>query len=132
MIQCYSMKTIKQIYKINASVEKVWDALTNTKIIDKWGGGPSKMSENVGEKFEFWGGDIYGRNIKVIKNKELVQEWFEGDWKEPSTVTFKLEQKGNQTTLQLIHKDIPDKDSSDIDDGWKKYYLGPLKELLEK
>src|SRR3989344_8716776 len=108
------MKTIRQTYEINAPVEKVWDALTNPKIIDKWGGGPSKMSGKEGEKFEFWGGDIYGRNIKVIKNKELIQEWFSGDWKEPSIVTFRLEQKGNRTIVQIIHENIPDKEAKDI------------------
>lgn len=126
------MKTIKQTYKINAPIETVWDALTNPKTIDAWGGGPSKMRAVKGEKFEFWGGDIYGRNIKVLKNKELVQEWFSGDWKEASRATFKLQANGNKTTIQLIHENVPDKDASDIDDGWKSYYLGPLKKLLEK
>ena len=125
------MKKIIQHYDINASIEKVWDALVNPKIIDKWGGGPSKMTDKTDAKFEFWGGDIYGRNIKVLKNKELVQEWFSGDWKEPSLVTFKLEENGDQTTIQLIHENVPDKDAHDIDDGWKRYYLGPLKKLLE-
>ncbi len=126
------MKTIRQTYNINAPVEKVWDALVNPEIIDKWGGGPSKMSDKEGEDFRLWGGDIYGRNIKVLENKELVQEWFSEDWKEPSLVTFKLRQKNSQTTIQLIHKNVPDKDVDTIDDGWKRYYLGPLKELLEK
>lgn len=126
------MKTIKQTYNINATVERVWDALTNPKTIDKWGGGPSKMSDKEGIKFEFWGGDIYGKNIKVIKNKELVQEWFFGDWPTPSIATFKLQSNGNKTTIQLIHENVSDKEAHDIDDGWKRYYLGPLKELLEK
>lgn len=126
------MKTIRQTYNINASAEKVWDALVNPKIIDKWGGGPSKMGEQEGEKFEFWGGDIHGKNKKALKNKELVQEWFEGDWKEPSIVTFKLVTKGNQTVIQLIHENVPDEDANNIDDGWRRCYMGPLKKLLEK
>ena len=126
------MISFKQRYEINALVDKVWDALTNPKTIDQWGGGPSKMTDKTGEKFEFWGGDIYGRNIKVVKNKELVQEWFSGDWKEPSIATFKVESNGNETTIKLIHENVPDKDAKDIDDGWKSYYLGHIKELLDK
>ena len=62
---CYNclVKTIRQIYLINSSLEEVWKALTDPKYIDAWGGGPAKMDEKVGTKFELWGGDIHGKNI---------------------------------------------------------------------
>jgi len=126
------MKTIKQSYSINASVENVWQALVDPKIIDKWGGSPAQMNDKVGTKFTLWGGDIYGKNIKVSQNKELVQEWFGGKWEKPSKVTFTLKEKGGKTEVNLLHEDVPDEEANDIDDGWKTYYLGPLKELLEK
>lgn len=125
------MKTIRQTYNINASVNKVWDALVDPKIIDKWGGGPSEMSDKEGQKFKLWGGEVYGKNKKVVKNDTLVQEWFSEDWKKPSIASFKLQSVGNKTRLELVHENVPDKDAEDIDDGWKRYYLGPLKELLE-
>lgn len=125
------MKSIKQTYEINASVDKVWDALVNPKTIDKWGGGPVKMSEKQGFKFELWGGDIYGRNKDVIKNKKLVQEWFSGKWEKPSIVTFLLNSSNNKTTVELIHTDIPDNEANDIRQGWKDYYMIPLKQLVE-
>lgn len=125
------MKTIKQTYTINASVENVWKALIDPKIIDKWGGGPAKMDDKVGTKFSLWGGEIYGKNIKVSENKELKQEWFEGKWDKPSKVTFSLKEKGNKTEIKLLHEDVPDDEADDIDEGWKTYYLGPIKELLE-
>lgn len=125
------MKTIKQTYLINASRDKVWQALVDPKIIDGWGGGPAKMSEGVGFKFSLWGGDIHGKNIKVLKEKQLVQEWISGDWEQPSKVTFNLSEESNKTKIELIHEGIPDDSAKDIKDGWIKYYLGPLKELLE-
>lgn len=126
------MKTIKQSYNINALVQDVWQALVDPKIIEKWGGGPAKMDDKVGTKFSLWGGDIYGKNIKVTKNKELVQEWFGGKWDKPSKVAFTLKENGDKTEVVLLQKDIPDEEAGDIDEGWKQYYLGPLKELLEK
>jgi len=125
------MKIIKQEYLIKAPIEAVWQALIDPKIISKWGGGPVKMNDKVGEKFELWGGDIYGTNTKVIKNKKLEQDWYSDNWEKPSQVVFSLTRNNKGTKLELIHKNVPEKDLSDISDGWKTYYLGPLKELLE-
>ena len=126
------MKAIRQTYHIKASIEEVWKALTDTKYIDGWGGGPAKMSDKVGFQFSLWGGDIYGKNIEVIANKKLVQEWFGGKWDGPSIATFVLSSKNDQTTIEFTHIDVPESEYKDIEQGWKDYYLGPLKEYLEK
>lgn len=126
------MNTVNQKYIIKAPIEKVWDGLTNSKLIDKWGAGPSKMEPVKGFEFSLWGGDIFGKNIKVIKNKKLVQEWFAGKWKKPSIVTFILRKAGEKTVVELNHTDIPDSEFKDIENGWKDYYMNPLKELVEE
>lgn len=129
------MKTVRQSYLINSSIDKVWQALVDTEIIDDWGGGPAQMNDRVGAEFSLWGGDIRGKNIEVINpptgGKKLVQQWQEDDWDNFSKVTFTLSEEGNKTKLDLLHEDIPDNEAKDIEDGWKTYYLGPLKELLE-
>lgn len=130
------MKTIKQTYNINAPVDKVWKALVDSKQIDGWGGGPAKMDDKKGTKFSLWGGSIWGENTEVVENKKLVQDWYSDTdnkkWTEPSKVTFSLSEKQGKTELELIHTNVPDADADDIDDGWKEYYLGPLKDYLEQ
>ena len=125
------MKTIKQTYHVHSSLEEIWRALTDPKYIDAWGGGPAKMDEKVGTKFEFWGGDIHGKNIEAIPLKKLKQEWFAGKWDRPSIVTFTLTKENNAVNVDLLHTDIPDNEAKGIDEGWKEYFLGPLKECLE-
>ena len=125
------MKAIRQTYHIKAPITEVWKALTDTKYIDGWGGGPAKMSDKVGSQFSLWGGDIHGKNIKVIANKKLVQEWFGGKWDKPSIATFALSSKNDQTTIEFTHVDVPESEYKDIEQGWKDYYLGPLKDYLE-
>lgn len=95
------------------------------------GRGVAKMSEEVGFEFELWDGEIYGKNIEVIKNKKLVQEWYSGIWDKPSIVTFNLKQTGSKTTVDLKQIDIPDNEARDVEDGWQDYYMNPLKNLLE-
>lgn len=126
------MKKIIKKYLINTSVEKVWESLVDQKIIEKWGGGPAEMSDKENVKFKLWGGDIHGKNTEVIINKKLVQDWYGGAWVEPSKATFILTKKGNETILELIHENVPDNEARDIDRGWDDYYLGPMKEFLEK
>ena len=126
------MKAIRQTYHVRSSLEEVWKALTNPKYIDAWGGGPAKMDDKKGTHFEFWGGDIHGKNIEVVPLKKIKQEWFAGIWDKPSIVTFTLTQEKDAVKINLLHTDIPDNEAKDIEDGWKEYFLGPLKEYLEK
>jgi len=126
------MKTIEQEYLIRAPVAKVWQAFVNAEVIQGWGGGPDVvMDEFENTEFRLWGGDIYGKNLKVIVNKLLVQEWFADDFREPSVVTFDFASQGDKTVVKLVHKNVPDDREHDIAEGWCEYYLGPLRDSLE-
>ena len=126
------MKAIRQTYKINAPIEEVWRALVDPKYINAWGGGPSEMSEKTGFEFSLWGGDIFGKNIEVVPAKLVVQEWFGGKWDKPSIAKFELSSKDGETIIEFSQTDVPDAEFSDIEQGWRDYYLGPLKDYLEK
>lgn len=126
------MKTIKQTYLIHASVEQVWQALTDPTLIDAWGGGPATMDDQVGTPFSFWGGEIHGTNLEVVQHEKLVQGWYSGEHKQATKVTFTLSSTGANTQVDLLHENVPDSIAKSIDDGWKRYYLGPMKEYLEK
>lgn len=128
------MKTIRQIYIIDAPAKLIWQALTDLAMIDEWGGGPAKMSAIQDEAFSFWGGDIFGKNTQVIPHKKLVQDWKEKKWGDVpfSTVTFHLKEEAGKTELELIHEGIPDTEVTSIDDGWHQYFLEPLKDLVEE
>lgn len=126
------MKKLNQKHTVKANIKEVWQALTDPKVIESWGGGPVKMSHEEGFEFELWGGDIKGKNLVVIEHKKIVQEWVAGKWEKPSIVTFTLVDNGEQVEIELIHEDIPDEEFEKIEEGWKESYLGPLKKLLEK
>ena len=127
------MKTIQQTYIIKASIEQVWQALVDPKIIDAWGGGPAKMDDKAGTKFSLWGGEIFGQNTEVVPNQKLVQDWWDSvsKWDKASKVTFTLQKDQDSIRLELLHTDIPDANAKDIADGWKNFYLGPFKDYLE-
>lgn len=126
---------IRQRYLIKAKSEQVWAALTNPEVIESWGAGPAKMKAEAGFEFSLWGGDIWGKNLEVVNpekgEKKLVQEWYSGEWEAPSIVTFKLNASDDTTEVILEHKNVPREEIKDISEGWKDFYLGPIKKLLE-
>ncbi len=122
---------IKQEYLIAAPIDKVWEALVDPNIIESWGAGPAVMNDQVGSKFKLWDGDIHGTNTGVVKNKILMQDWYGGDWKEPSKVVFELSEVEGKTKVVLTHSNVPEDEVKDFDEGWKSHYMGPLKEYLE-
>ena len=128
------MAQIKQTYKIKASIEQVWDALTNKEIMEKWGAGPDVVMEvREGGKFSLWGGDIFGTNTKIQAPAKLEQDWYgNSEWEKPSKVIFELKFKDGITTIDLQHDGMPAEEVEDFDQGWKDYYLGSIKDLLEK
>jgi activator of HSP90 ATPase len=125
------MPVIQKIYEMNASPEEVFEALTNSELIQIWSGDEAKMSSAVGATFSLWGGQMYGVNLEVVKNKKLVQEWSYEQWALASKVTFNIKAKGKKTMLELIHEDVPEKSVNSISDGWDEYYLGSMKDMFE-
>jgi activator of HSP90 ATPase len=125
------MANLKQTYKIAAPVADVWQALVDPKIIDAWGGGPAVMDANKDTEFTLWGGSIHGKNVDVAAEKKLVQDWYSEDWPEPSKAVFELFAENNGTRLEFTHENVPDADAKEIDDGWRDFYLGPIKDYLE-
>ncbi len=129
------MKTIKQTYHIKASPEEVWTALTNAKDIQNWSAAPARMDERTGTEFSLWGGNIWGKNIKVVHQKQLIQEWYSMEdkpWDKPSIVNFMLSPEKEGTQVDLLQVDVPDEYAKGISDGWGEYYLGPLRDYLEQ
>ncbi len=125
------MATLKQTYEIKAPAADVWRALVDPKEIEAWGGGPAVMDASEGTEFSLWGGSIHGKNIEVVPEKKLVQDWYNEDWKEPSVATFRLSDESGFTSLELIHENVPDDEAKEIDDGWISFYIGPIKDYLE-
>lgn len=61
------MKTIKQTYHIKAPVEKVWEALVNSKEIEGWGAVPAKIDDEADDITEGWKRYYLGEIKKLLK-----------------------------------------------------------------
>lgn len=126
------MKDFKKYFKIPATPEEVYIALSNPFTIELWSGYPAVMDEKTGTEFSLWEGDIIGKNLEMITNKKVVQEWYFGDQPEKSIVTINLFEDKKGTQVELNHTNIPDDDFDNIKDGWNEYYFGAIKAFFEE
>lgn len=121
------MVEIRKRYIIPGAVEEVWQALTDVHAIEEWSGGAAEMDPVAGGRFSLWGRDIHGTNTAVEPGRLLSQDWYGGEWDEPSRAAFTLEETPAGTVLDLVQTGVPEPLITDFDRGWDDFYLGPLR-----
>lgn len=126
------MKEFKKYFKIQASVQDVYNALVNPNMIELWTGDDVVMDDQVGTEFSLYEGNISGKNLEIVPEKKIVQQWYFGDQTEESIVTIILHKDKNNTSVEVRQTNIPDDAYENISEGWSYAYFEPIMELLEE
>ncbi len=117
---------------LNASVEKVWQAITNKDEMKKWYFDLAAFKAEPGFEFQFSGtgstGEEYVHLCKVLEavpHKKLVYTWTYKDREGYSVVAFDLNAEGSKTRLILTHTGLesfaangPDFRKDSFKQGW--------------
>jgi activator of HSP90 ATPase len=94
------------------------------------------ISREVGGEFTAYGDWIKGKNLELVKDKKIVQEWRGNDdaWPEGhvSKVTFELKKDKDGTLLEFTHEDVPEKWYDDLVKGWEEHYWSRMKKYFSK
>ena len=117
---------------INASPQRIYDALLDSKQFAGFTGMAAEISRDAGGAFSMFGGLVVGRNIELVSNQRIVQAWRPKNW-DPgiySLVKFELKMQGPQTTVVLDHTGFPEGSFRHLDSGWYERYWEPLKKFL--
>ena len=127
-------KTIshKVVYK-KTTPKTIYDLYMNAKKHAMITGGPVKISAKEGADFSAHGGYITGKNLKLIKDKLIVQSWRSQNWKTDvadSIFMIMLEPKGKDVVLHAVHTNVPDSGIDSVDKGWYDHYWNPWKQYL--
>jgi uncharacterized protein YndB with AHSA1/START domain len=125
------MKNLFTSFKINATAEEVYRALTDSLTLELWTGYPAIMKPEQGTEFELWNGDICGLNLEFVENQKIVQEWYFGEQEEKSIVTMTLRTKGKTVIVDLVQTNIPDEAYENIKKGWFETYMDSLKKFYK-
>lgn len=130
---------------INASIAKVWEALTNPEIIKRYMFGTNVISDwKVGSSI-VWKGEWQGRSYedkgKILKLEEervLQYSHFSPLAGKPDvpehyhTVTIELGSDGAQTTISLLQDNNTTEEAREHSEKNWNIMLDGLKKLLEK
>ena len=126
-------KPIHHEVHLNASPQRVYDALLTSAQFSKWSGGaPADIANEPGGAFSCFDGMITGRNIELTSGRRIVQAWRAGNWADGvySIARFDLTSDGSGTQLTFDHVGFPEDMRPHLDAGWSKMYWEPLKAHL--
>lgn len=125
------VKTITQTVVVSAPPAAVYEAFVNARKHAAFTGSPATGTARIGATFTAWDGYITGVHKKLVKGREIVQEWSTTEWPEgagPSTVTFTFKPlKGGKTSVKMVHANVPAEQAESYRQGWIDFYWEPLK-----
>ncbi|MFD2962711.1 MULTISPECIES: SRPBCC family protein [Olivibacter] len=133
---------IERIYE--ATMEKVWEALTNKDQMKQWYFDVSDFKAEVGFEFQFSAeneGKIYLHKCQVVEAKPITKiayTWSYEGYEGQSLVTFELfSEDENKTRLKLTHSGTdsflshPDFEKADFNEGWESILGQSLRNFVE-
>ncbi|MDO8625463.1 MAG: SRPBCC family protein [Candidatus Diapherotrites archaeon] len=123
---------IRQTVLFDASPHDVFELLMDSKKHSEFTESKCVISRKVGGKISAYDGYISGKNLEVIADKKIVQEWSASDWPEGtvSIATFEFKPKGTKTELVFTQTGVPADFVDDITSGWHEHYWDKMKLFL--
>jgi activator of HSP90 ATPase len=124
--------TSHQEIEFNATPEKLYEALLNSKQFTEFSGRPAEINREVGGAFSLFKGHIIGRNLELVPNQRIVQAWRVVTWPEGaySIVSFQLKPQASGTHLVFDHIGFPEGLHEHLAQGWEENYWSLLKKYF--
>ncbi|CEJ68811.1 hypothetical protein BN1195_01102 [Chryseobacterium oranimense G311] len=139
-------KPITIRYKINAPLEKVWNALTDKNEMKSWYFDIRDFVLETGKEFNFYEpGEAKKyhhqcRILEIVPNRKLKHTWSYPEFSDAvTTVTWELQEEGSGTLVTLTHDNIEGFDGlgenfsrKSFTEGWNGIIGQSMKNYLEK
>jgi uncharacterized protein YndB with AHSA1/START domain len=118
---------------IPAKPEQVYDAWLNSEQHSAMTGAEARLEPKEGAQFVAWDGYIHGANVALEPPRVIRQSWRATDFPDDardSQLMIQLEPEGEGTRMTLKHTGIPSGRAYLYEQGWKDYYLEPMREYF--
>lgn len=127
-------KPIQQTVNFKASPHEIYEALMDSQKHAAFTGSLAEISREVGGSMMAYDGYITGRNIELVPDHRIVQDWRAVDWPEGyfSRVTFEFSAIPAGTRLDFSHTGLPEGTEAEFARGWEENYWDPLMVYLQK
>jgi len=126
-----SSMTIHQEIDLEASPDRVYDALLNAKQFGALTGLPAEIAAEVGGAFSCFGGHIVGRTVELVPKRRIVQAWRVVTWPEGVYSIARFELKPQQAGTRVIfdHTGFPPELRDHLAAGWEDHYWKALRTI---
>ncbi len=135
---------VKISVKVNAPIEKVWDAITNREQMKEWYFNIPDFELKEHAAFNFFEGKDkklhhHCEIVEIIPQKKLKHSWTYPDYTHDKTlVKWELQPESNGTLVTLTHKGLENFDHLGADfkkenfqNGWDEILNKALKNFVE-
>ncbi len=106
-------ENVKISVKVNAPLDKVWNAITNKEQMKNWYFDVPDFESKIGNNFSFYGGDEneeyhhFCEIVDLIPNEKLKHSWtYPEISKEKTLVKWELKPENEGTIVTLTHKGL--------------------------
>jgi activator of HSP90 ATPase len=128
------MKPILISSTFNTTTDLLYKFFLDSKLHTEITGSKAIISNKIGGKFTAWDGYIKGEILSLEKNKKIIQKWRTTEFNKTdkdSILEITIEEiNKNRSKLTLKHTELPGGTEEEYTNGWKEYYLKPLKEYI--
>ena len=118
-------------YRVPTNI--LYETLTNPIEIMKFTQCKAEFSKEVNGTFNFYDGFITGSNVELVENKKLIQKWKFSNLPNSFDVIMNFkENQGKESMIQIIVKNIPEKDNLNSSVDLKSIEKGFRTQIFEK
>jgi len=123
---------IHQEVDLNASPQKVYEALLDGKQFTEFSGRAAEINREIGGASTLFKGHIIARNLELVPNQRIVQGWRVVTWPEGtwSIARFELKPQGTGTHVVFDHIGFPEGLHDHLAQGWDENYWSLLKKYF--
>jgi activator of HSP90 ATPase len=111
---------------------EVYEALMDSKKHAAFSGSKARISRDVGGEVMAYDDYIAGKNIELVPDQKIVQDWRAVDWPEGvfSRISFELTAIPEGTRLDFTHTGLPEGTEDEFTRGWIDNYWEPMKKYF--
>jgi activator of HSP90 ATPase len=123
---------IQQSVRFRTTPQALFELYLDSKKHGRSTGAPARISRKVGGKFTAFGGALEGKNLLLVRGKQIVQLWRASHWKKAdwSILMLNFSRAAGGGQVDLVHIGVPPYDHKGVRKGWPKYYWRPWKKFL--
>jgi uncharacterized protein YndB with AHSA1/START domain len=125
------LESLRLLAILPVAPERVYGAWLDSAQHSRFTGDTAKIDAKVGGAHSAWGGYISGVQVELVPGKKIVQTWRTTEFPtgaRDSKLEIVLEPRGaGETTLTLLHTEIPEGQGEKYREGWAEFYFEPLR-----